>query len=362
MPFGAAASVLHFNRVSRAIWLLGAKELNLPWLNFFDDYPIIFPQQLTKACDSAISLLFNLIGWQISDDPKKCPPFAEQFSALGVSFSVGYLAGSISYVANLQSRVEKVREMLADIIAKKTMTLKQSEILRGKLQHMDSQVFGRIGKMMKPLYDSSCVAQHLDDWVLTVLLELDTWLVNSRPRTISPPAFGPTFLLFTDGASEFAGGKLELSIGAVLFTQSSLNSQVISSSVPPTEVEHWQRLEQTSKLRNDKHKDKVQFITEAELVAVLVSLNTWKHMLYLNRLIIFVDSDPAKFSLIRGTSQSHACACVCRRIHLLISEWSMHVWFTRVPTKSNPADDPSRGHPEITVQTFRSELVDCQWP
>ena len=253
--------------------------------------------------------------------------------------------------------------MLRDIIHAKHLSLKQAEILRGKLQYMDSQVFGRVGKsLMKPLYDSSVISTKLDDWVLSILTELDFWLRNSKPRLVSPPAFGPTFLLFTDGASEFLGEKLDLSIGAVLFTQHSLASQVFHSNVPTEEVDRWQSLEKQSKLRAHESKDKVQFITEAELVAVLVSLNTWKTMMYMQRLVIFVDSDPAKFSLIRGTSNSPACSDICKRIHLILSDWRIHTWISRVPTKSNPADDPSRGKPEETVRLFGSELISCQWP
>ena len=363
LPFGAAASVLHFNRVSRAIWLLGTKELLLTWLNFYDDFPIVYPKALTKSCEHAVSLFFKLLGWAISNDPKKTAPFSEHFTALGVSFFVGCLSTSLSTVSNLESRINNVGIMLKSIIETKHLSNKQAEVLRGKLQYMDCQVFGRLGKsLIKPLYDQSMVSDTLDEWSLTVLRELDQWLKTSKPRIISPPPFGPTYLLFTDGASEFVGEELKQSIGSILFVQNSKWSRVISADVPEKELSSWQAMEQFSKLRSNCTKDKRQFITEAELYAVLVGLFTWKEILFNNRLIVFVDSDPAKFSLIRGTSNSLACADIVKRTHMLLSDWHIHVWVTRVPTKSNPADAPSRGKPQEAVEAFGSELVVCQWP
>ena len=45
LPFGASASVLHFNRVSVLLWALGC-HLNLVWASYYDDYLIICPQGL----------------------------------------------------------------------------------------------------------------------------------------------------------------------------------------------------------------------------------------------------------------------------------------------------------------------------
>jgi hypothetical protein len=317
---------------------------------------------LVKSCEHAVSLFFKLIGWHISDDPKKSSSFAEHFVALGVCFTIGSWSSTISTVSNLDTRVNKVCQSIQDIISKKTMTHKQAEVLRGKLQYMDTQVFGRVGKsLIKPLYDGSFVSDVLDSYSMSVLKELEKWLNTSSPRIITPPPSGPTFLLFTDGASEFAHGNLKLSIGAVLFVQGSNWSEVLSSDVPTDEVNLWQELESTSNLRRGSTKDKLQFITEAELVAVLVSLQTWIKVMSMRRVIIFVDSDPAKFSLIRGTSNSIACADIVKRTHLLISEASLHVWITRVPTKSNPADDPSRGKPEETMKLYGSKLTEAVW-
>ena len=48
LPFGSAASVLHFNRLSRLFWRLGL-EVGLLWANFYDDYPAILETSTVQA-------------------------------------------------------------------------------------------------------------------------------------------------------------------------------------------------------------------------------------------------------------------------------------------------------------------------
>ena len=56
LPFGASASVLHFNRVSVLLWALGC-HLNLIWASYYDDYPILCPAGLEiffRSCQSHV--------------------------------------------------------------------------------------------------------------------------------------------------------------------------------------------------------------------------------------------------------------------------------------------------------------------
>ena len=48
LPFGSAASVLHFNRLSRLFWRLGL-EVGFVWANFYDDYPVMTPAILETS-------------------------------------------------------------------------------------------------------------------------------------------------------------------------------------------------------------------------------------------------------------------------------------------------------------------------
>ncbi|CAK8996836.1 Uncharacterized protein SCF082_LOCUS4952 [Durusdinium trenchii] len=46
LPFGAVGSVHHFNRLARLLWGIGLHFLMLPWVNYFDDFPLISPCEI----------------------------------------------------------------------------------------------------------------------------------------------------------------------------------------------------------------------------------------------------------------------------------------------------------------------------
>jgi len=80
------------------------------------------------------------------------------------------------------------------------------------------------------------------------------------------------------------------------------------------------------------------------------------------KLIIFVDNDSAKEALVRGYSPSVAS------FNLLITNAEVDVetrclaWYTRVPSKSNPADDPSRMEFHRRRKFFGAKLVKSVFP
>lgn len=346
LPFGAAASVLHFNRISRALWLIGTAELKLVWGNFYDDFPTLSPSIASKATDHSATLLLKLLGWWISEDPAKVIPFCEHFAALGVVFHINEIALKQSTVGNVDKRVQAVSKAIDGILDRGSISLKELESLRGKLQYMDSQVFGRLGKsMMSALYDSGLHSRKFTDDDSSTLLAIKHWLLNAEPRCISPDNNYGSIIIFTDGSSEYATGETILGLGAVLFDQVDGLSEACSYKVPQCTIDSW------------AEHFKKQYVTEAEVLAVLMAILTWQHKMSGRRVIFFIDSEPVKHSLIRGTSKAPICARIIRIIHSKLYELKCFSWFTRVPTKSNPADAPSRFSIQETVSCFNSTVV-----
>lgn len=68
LPFGSIASVTAFLRCSLAIWHIGSTLLHFCWSSFFDDYLSICNQAETKHLDVCTALLFQLLGWRLSDE------------------------------------------------------------------------------------------------------------------------------------------------------------------------------------------------------------------------------------------------------------------------------------------------------
>ena len=84
----------------------------------------------------------------------------------------------------------------------------------------------------------------------------------------------------------------------------------------------------------------------------------WASRLYKTKLIAFVDSEPAKFCLIRGSSDVLSCRNIVSATAMEDSKLLLLPWYTRVASTSNIADSPSRLNFDFTVPGF--ELVKCE--
>ena len=108
MPFGSKASVSAFLRVSQAIKILGIVYGGLIWSAFYDDFVCIRKRGTEVQTDHMVRLLFNSLGWVLSEDEDKDKPFAEFFHALGVEFGLSGSRLSTWLVHSWQYRLSKM--------------------------------------------------------------------------------------------------------------------------------------------------------------------------------------------------------------------------------------------------------------
>ena len=355
LPFGASASVLNFNRVSRFLWYLGTKFMKFIWMNFFDDYPIVSSQHLARPTLAAAHLFFGLLGWEVAKGEKQVP-FSESFTALGVSFQVGMLHLSMAFVANSAKRTTDMVQLLEDVLVNNTLTRKHAEVLRGKLQFVESNLFGKIGKSMYTrLFRADRLSSNLDRTDTIIVKDLIEWLKEAKPRKLSPVLFSIPVLIFTDGACEPSGNRLPLTTCGGLIINNNIHEalprrQLFGLALPDDVLEPW------------TVDDKKQLVTEAELSAVYIALHTWASSLPHHKVFVFIDSEPALFSLVRGTSNTQSRANIVRECHRIIERYNLFVWFVRIPSKSNPADGPSRLLLEESAQLFNASIITCAMP
>ena len=353
LPFGASGSVVAFNRVSRALWFLGAVFLEIIWGNFFDDYPTLAPTVLSSSVSTAAILMFKLLGFRVSDKPGKDKPWSELFVALGVQFDIARLPKSQSLVLNKPERVAAVSQALEDCERSKYATLKVCDSLKGKLNYMEAQIFGRAGRGKLVVF-SRCAStgKSFSDDEVSVLKWIVEWLKTSPPRPITLQFNAPPLLLFTDGAceplseDEKLGGKL-VTCAAVLLDRRDSKALFFGCRVDNVLITEW-------KANNMKE----QMVTEAELLPQLIARRLWPDRLYKAKLIAFTDSEPAKFAMVRGSSEVLSCRNIVSATALADSKLLLMTWYTRVPSSSNVADKPSRLDFDFKVQGF--ELVKCE--
>ena len=104
--------------------------------------------------------------------------------------------------------------------------------------------------------------------------------------------------------------------------------------------------------------NKEQLVTEAELLPQLIARRLWPQRLYKSKLITFVDSEPAKFCLIRGTSDTASCRNIVSAAAMEDCKLNLWPWYTRVPSKSNVADKPSRMEFDFQITGFN--MIQCE--
>ncbi len=91
--------------------------------------------------------------------------------------------------------------------------------------------------------------------------------------------------------------------------------------------------------------EKTQIVGQSELLPCLAVKEIWSEKLRKRLVLWFIDNDAARFCLIKGGSPTKESAWLATRFWETELEVGCHSWFERVPSPSNPADDPSRGRP-----------------
>ena len=125
-----------------------------------------------------------------------------------------------------------------------------------------------------------------------------------------------------------------------MFTREDSPKQ-FSSDVPKLIVQRW-------------FPRKTQ-ICMIELLAAVVAVQTFREEIRGKLVLLFIDSEPVEAALIKSYSAKED---VCELVGLfweLVLELRCSVYIDRVPTDSNPADNPSK----ILAQVFSLPSVFC---
>ncbi|CAE7576274.1 unnamed protein product [Symbiodinium microadriaticum] len=295
LPFGSTASVLHFNRLSRLFWRIGL-EVFLFWANFVDDYPIMSPECLAKSSMDTMLVLSSLLGFSASVD--KLSPFSHIATMLGVEVDLSSAAEGCIRIKNKEGRASEVCEVIHECIAEGCIQLRDFAKVAGRVQFSDAQVMGRAGKL--------------------ALSELRAASMRHASRPV---------LVFTDGASETSGHT----VGGVMYLPGDAELRFFACEVPAAMSQQWcQQL---------KH-----IIGPVEAYALVVARKVFHQFVSGHHCIFFVDNDAVLMSFIRGNSKSE----IFRDLLLAWESCEKHghswAYWARVPSASNPSDDPSRGN------------------
>jgi hypothetical protein len=98
---------------------------------------------------------------------------------------------------------------------------------------------------------------------------------------------------------------------------------------------------------------KVQRNTQAELIAVLTTVLTWRDELAGGCLLVLGDSTSSETNMRKQTAGNQHSRDIVAQLHMLCSVYRIHLWFDWVPSKQNPGDPYSR---PLTDSELANEL------
>ncbi|CAE7488572.1 unnamed protein product [Symbiodinium sp. CCMP2592] len=344
LMFGASSAVFSFNRCSASLWHLAVTMGSVCCTVYFDDFPCAEPSASSgSAQDFMVGLLSTCLGWNVALQPKKNQPFSQTFTLLGIELSLKTADQGILKVRNKPDRVLELRAELDRLLSQGYMKRSEASSLHGRLNFAQGQLHGcPIKPALKFL--SQVAANGWDDALADdfklVIGYIAACFATDSPRVIHALDSRYAIKLFTDGAwdNRIAGA------GAVLQYALDQGPKVAEVVVPECLIEHWGRHGGT------------QLISQLELFPVLVSLVSWGPQLAGRRILVFIDNNGVRDSLIKGSSPLPDHFVMLSMIAWVARRYHFTLWFTRVASESNPADKPSRSQAREAAEELGGSL------
>ena len=119
-------------------------------------------------------------------------------------------------------------------------------------------------------------------------------------------------------------------VGAVLYSPGDSAIQYFGFAVPTWLAERWARRGQT------------QIIAQVELFAIVCARWVWRHEMGDSPVLLFTDNAAALEAVIKCASATESMLDVLRVLARIEAEHPARLWYSRVPSPSNPSDGPSR--------------------
>ena len=293
LTFGATGSVGGFLRLSNAIWHTGVSDLEIPWLSYFDDFPVLSPAACCDQVDSLVDSLFNCLQVEYAKTGKKAVKFDKQFAALGLVCDLtGFDEGSFT-IGHTEERKAELVSSIRAILAEGVLSPKEAEILRGRLHWFNSYLFGRapcnamrnLSKRAQSHDHNSLLCEDLRNALSVLLNHLET----APPLTIRLTS-GRNLYVFTDGSCE-PDADIRAGVGGLIVDGAGVPLRFFSDYLSDPDLQVL--------LRESSHP-----IYAVELFAVMIALSAWEDLLFDTFTVVFVDNTAAQHALVAGKSST----------------------------------------------------------
>ena len=345
--FGSIKSVHSFLRIAHSLWYILTVHLDILVTNYFDDFVVLARQSEAAHLTSVINSFLTLLGRSFAEDGAKAPPFSGTAHALGVKIDVSDMHNGRAWVDNTESRKEDISSAIKKVTNSRELATAEALKLRGRLQFTSGQLFGRLSRttLSKITHHAyrSCSAKVHDD-LCSALTWYDKLLVAGKPRLVTC-GMQDTWFVFTDASYEVENDIPSAGFGGVLVDPKGCC------------VAHFGFKVEGDQLRRLNPSGKKTIIHECEFLAVAIALRSWGHHLRAKQVVCFIDNNAVRDSLISAKASGGIAGRILECVLLDEADNGLMMWFARVPSKSNIADDPSRGCCKLLERLGSKELL-----
>ncbi|CAE7566848.1 unnamed protein product [Symbiodinium sp. CCMP2592] len=349
-------SVFGFLRAAAAVWWLGCVALGLCWSVFFDDFITIAKSCDIRHTEATVCTFFRLLGWLLDECGSKAVDFSTSFKALGVLFNLAQSHKGFVTISNTPSRIAELTSVISDLLASRKLSRAEAQRLRGRMQFCDGFLFGRASRFSLQAVSRHVHASHdevTDGDLWDSLLRFHNCLQESRPHVVTANHQESLFL-FTDACYE-PGADWCAGLGAVVLGPKGNCLGFFSMCAS----------EKVRKKLGEGFKKTIIF--ELEFLALLVALVHWKELFRNRPLVCYLDNNTSRDVCISGRGRSFIAKALATALLSLEDAGEIRTWFSRVPSPSNIADEPSRKLCEslevngvtLVADDASQALIDC---
>ena len=323
LPFGARSSVHGFCRTSLGVWVIGVSLFLLQWTVFFDDF---------VGCESPRPLTCVQTG---------CSPFLDGASRrtkqatlirfakiLGLSVDLSDKSLGVVKLSNTENRKQEISDALEVFLQAGSLSRKDDERLRGRLQFAETQIAGKSASLAYRTLSKHINAGggNLSPEVKDAMVTLKERVVLAPPRLVCDRACY-TWHLYVDASND----DNRSGVGGILVSENG------------SFVGHFSEYLEDEALRILNPHLSENPIFEFECFAIWCGLEVWSKLFKGCNLIVFTDNEGALNCMIHGASKNEVGGRIVLATHEFCDVAHIYPWFERVNTASNLADRPSRG-------------------
>ena len=257
---------------------------------------------------------------------------------LGVALNLRQLSVGSIVLQNKPSRVSSLLSALEKILQDEKVEPGAAASIHGQLNFAQGQYLGSPLKPAMQFFSkiaSQGWSEALRPELAVACLFAKSVFENERPRAFDIHEHTVPVLVFTDGAWEPSADQ-PAGAGVVVLDLLTGTRAAHEVEVPEKLVQHWQQL------------GKAQIIAELELLPIVVFFEAYVELCRGRRVLLFVDNNAVRDAVAKSSSRSLTLLILLSELHRLWRLWASSqslCWVSRVPTKSNIGDLPSRQLP-----------------